>query len=98
MSEEATLEGELLKWAKGNEARKNKWLTELIENDVEDLQTLKDLAESSGWQRTLDKLSGVLVAKLESWFSDNFSQSKLFRTTNCPIFLVDPIQKQFLQF
>ena len=77
MSEEApTLEGELLKWAKGNETRKNKWLTELIENDVEDLQTLKERAESSRWNRTLDKLSDGLVAKLESWFSDTFPQSK----------------------
>ena len=77
MSEEApTLEGELLKWAKGNETRKNKWLTELIENDVEDLQTLKMVAESSKWNSLVSQCSPVLGACLESWFSDTFPQSK----------------------
>jgi hypothetical protein len=68
----------LLKWAKGHEVDAADWLTELIENDVDDMQTLKDLAESSRWQRTLDKLSDGLVAKLERWMSDTFPQRKLF--------------------
>jgi hypothetical protein len=68
MSEDApTLEDELLKWAKNNTERKDKWLTELINNDVDDMETLKKRAESSRWQSTLEKLSNGLAVELEIW-------------------------------
>jgi hypothetical protein len=88
MSEEApTLEDVLLKWATdaGVPFKATELKEELLQQGIGNHQTLKDLAESSGWQRTLDKLSGVLVAKLEKWFFDSFPERKLFRLTNCPI-------------
>ena len=72
------LDDELLKWASndGVQFRAAAWKDELLQQDIGNLPTLKKRAQSSRWQRTLDKLSDGLVANLEQWFSDVFPQSK----------------------
>jgi predicted Ser/Thr protein kinase len=82
MSEDTpTLEDELLNWAKNNTVRRDKWLTELINDDIDDIQTLKKRAESSRWQSTLDKLSPGLRVKLRYWFMQNYPE----RVNTCTV-------------
>jgi hypothetical protein len=72
-----TLEDELLKWANDNEVRRNKWLTVLIENDVEDLQTLDEM-DFESFQVLLDALKArnqaVLIQKLKIWYEKKHSE------------------------
>jgi hypothetical protein len=75
-SGEEGLRAMVLEWAKNNEERCAKWLAELKDNDIEDMQTLEERSESSRWQKTLDELSNGLVAKLEKWYKEKHPESK----------------------
>jgi hypothetical protein len=72
MSEDAPLEDELLEWAKGNETRMNKWLVELEKYDIE---TLKNVAESSKWSCLVSQCSPVLGACMEIWFKERYKSN-----------------------
>ncbi len=65
------LDDELLNWA--NEAEEPckaaEWKEHLLQQGIGDLKTLKERAESSRWQHTLDTIpDDGLVAKLEHMF------------------------------
>jgi hypothetical protein len=83
------LEDELLKWANENEARKNKWLTELIKNDIDNMQTLKEWADDEdAFNALCATVSMGLRVKLRSWFKRTYPDSKtsLLRIENSPYF------------
>lgn len=63
-------------WANENESRVQKWKQELYDNDIDDMESLKNRAEGSRWRNTLLKLSDGLTTQLEKWFYANYHQRK----------------------
>jgi hypothetical protein len=65
------LEDALLNWANGNEARKNKWMIELLGNDIDNMQTLIEWAtddDGNAFSELCARVSAGLGVKLRSWF------------------------------
>jgi hypothetical protein len=75
---ETCLEEFVWLWANGDEHKKEKWMKELYDKDVGNIQGLKKLARGDRWERFLEKLdSDLLVEHLKDWKNENLSQSKL---------------------
>ncbi len=72
MSEELTLETLLNKFANGDERVCKKWMDELRNMDVNDLERLTIVAKSDKKKDLIAQCSVMLGAFLQLWMNENF--------------------------
>ncbi len=57
-------------WAKDNDEMRGKWILELKKNNIKNMETLEDIANSpsDNWDRLLSLLTPILATKLWAWY------------------------------